>query len=374
MKVGFPKLGGTLTGIIALTMVATMFLPAPASSQDTTQSLVNRLDRMERELRTLNRQVYTGTTPRPSAGATALTPTTPAAAPVGGAEQLAGTAYAARMASRMSQMETDLRTVTGTLETITHNLDQVTGRLDKLVADIDARLSTLERGGQFGGQPGTSTTALGAAPRIPTGPGISAAPSTVGVQSVGPATGGPVFGTAPRTLGTISGSDLKGTETPSGANPTSPPAQTARLAPTSPQPSDTQTGLPKGTPIQQYDFAYKLLVQAEYDRAAAAFKEFTEAHPKNPLVSNAQFWLGRTYFVRKDYATAAKIFVENYQTLPKGAKAPDSLAGLGMALVRLDKRKVACTTFDKFMAEFPNASQSLKARVTRERKQAECGT
>ncbi|MDA0240481.1 MAG: tol-pal system protein YbgF [Proteobacteria bacterium] len=379
MRVGFPKIGGTLMGVrrfvglIALAMAAATFLPTPASSQDTTQSLVNRLDRMERELRTLNRQVYTGTTPRPTAGATALTPTTPGTNPVGGAENLAGTAYAARMASRMGQMESDLRAMTGTLETITHSLDQVTGRLDKLVADVDARLSALERGTQFGGQPAPSDTALGTASRTPTGPGISAAPNAVGVERVGPTTGGPVFGTAPRTLGTISGRDIKGTGSQTGAAPTPPPAQSAGLAPASQQPLVPQTGLPKGTPLEQYDFAYKLLVQAEYDKAAAAFQAFMEAHPKSPLVSNARFWLGRTYFVRDDFASAAKIFLDNYRTLPNGAKAPDSLASLGMSLVKLDKRKDACTTFNKFLAEFPNASKSLKTRVARERKQAECG-
>lgn len=378
MRVGFSRNCGTVTGLIVLIVITAASLPATAFAQGVDQSLVNRLDRMERELRTLNRQVYTGKTPPASAGITPLTPTTPGAGPVAGAEQLGSSAYAARTASRMSQMESELRAMTGTLETITHNLDQISGRLDRLVADVDTRLSALEGRAQVGGLPSTQGSALNATPG--TGAAtrsqsrVSSVPRPAGVQQVGPTTGGPVFGSGPRTLGTISGSDIDGSGAPKAAQPAAQPAQRAALAP-APQPvAAPQAGLPKGTPLEQFDHAFKLLSQAEYEKAGAAFQEFVETHPNDPLLSNANYWLGRTYYVRADYASAAKIFLDNYRKLPKGTKAPDSLANLGMSLVRLEKRKDACTTFNKFASEFPNADAKLKSRVSRERKQAECGS
>ena len=36
--------------------------------------------------------------------------------------------------------------------------------------------------------------------------------------------------------------------------------------------------------------------QADYPAAEAAFKEFVEAHPKDPMAGNAQYWLGETYY------------------------------------------------------------------------------
>jgi TolA-binding protein len=82
--------------------------------------------------------------------------------------------------------------------------------------------------------------------------------------------------------------------------------------------------------------------------------------------------MGETYYVRKDYSSAARVFLEAYQKDQKGTKAPDTLLKLGMSLTNLDKKKEACATFDKLGKDFPDASANIKRTLPRERTRAGC--
>jgi tol-pal system protein YbgF len=114
--------------------------------------------------------------------------------------------------------------------------------------------------------------------------------------------------------------------------------------------------LPRGTPQEQYRFAFKLLGQAYYDQAEVAWKEFLGKHGDDKLASNAHYWLGKTYYVRKRYKPAARAFYQGLKTNPKGPKASVTLLELGMSLANLDKKNEACTTFEKLKTDFPDAS------------------
>ena len=100
--------------------------------------------------------------------------------------------------------------------------------------------------------------------------------------------------------------------------------------------------------------------------------DFIESYPNNSLAPNAHYWLGRTYFVRKDYENAAITFAAGFQKFPKSGKAPDNLLNLGMSLARLEKKKEACTTFSRLLKFFPTVGDNVKRRVTRERRRLLC--
>jgi tol-pal system protein YbgF len=127
-----------------------------------------------------------------------------------------------------------------------------------------------------------------------------------------------------------------------------------------------------GTPKEQYDHAFQLMRQANYDQAEASFRDFIAKNPSDPLAPNARYWLGETFYVRGSYAEAAQVFLEGYQAAPKGAKAPDALLKLGMSLSSLEKKREACATFDKLVREFPEAAPSLKSTLDRERQKSAC--
>lgn len=367
--------------LIALMVVGLIAAPSPGFAQQPAgPELRDRLNRLERDLRTLNREVYRGALPGSSS---TTAPRAPVASQAGRPPTQDGgsSAFASRVEQRISQMESDLRAVTGTMEKMIHDLSQVSQRLDKLVGDVDFRLSRLEAA------PRPPATVGGAVPRqLPAQPQISGVPAAPGVQQVGPGSGGPVFSTGPRTLGTISGRDLSAVAAGTPGQPSAntrqssnsisgaiAPNTVARAAPVAAPPAKP-TLLPKGTPREQYNYSFSLLRQADYTKAAAAFQEFVETHPKDPLTPNAQYWLGETYYVRGAYAEAADIFLSGYQSTPKGQKAPDSLLKLGMSLIALDKKAEACATFDKLTADFPKAPSNVRRVLDRQRTRAACGT
>ncbi len=127
------------------------------------------------------------------------------------------------------------------------------------------------------------------------------------------------------------------------------------------------SGLPDGTPMERYDFARALLIQEDYEGAERAFRAFLAAHPTDGLTGNAQYWLGETHYVRNEFEAAAREFVYGYQRFPESAKAPDFLLKLGMTLAALGQPAEACSTFEELRIRFPLVSDDIDRRSTAER-------
>jgi tol-pal system protein YbgF len=108
-----------------------------------------------------------------------------------------------------------------------------------------------------------------------------------------------------------------------------------------------------------YDDAMGMLARARYDEAAAAFRAFVDANPKDELAPQALFWLGSIAYVQKDYAGAASAFVENIKKFPKSARAPDSMLKLGQTLIALGQKKEGCLTFGAIKKKYPKAPALL---------------
>jgi len=329
-KIGRKLLTVGLLGLIFVVSAPSLVI---AQSSDL-QPVLDRLQRLERDIRTLNIQIS-----RDSGGTAAL---------VSGTAQTteSGSVGLARMDARLGELEDELRAGTGKIENMTFQLQQINQRLEKLVADIDYRLSALERGRV--GQPNSS-------------PQVNAATSPQGVQKVIPGA------TKPGVLGTLTGDDLAALPAATGTNEAS-SAVSSQPASTEPREPDKPVSvLPAGSVKEQYSYAFSLLQKAEYDRAEAAFSEFIKQHDDDPLSGNARYWLGETYYVRARYVKAAEVFLAAYQAAPKGAKAPGTLLKLGMSLGNLDKKLQACASFNKLVTDFPKASPMILDKVKSER-------
>ena len=101
-------------------------------------------------------------------------------------------------------------------------------------------------------------------------------------------------------------------------------------------------------------------------------RAFVERNPKDPLAGNAQYWLGETYYVRKDYANAASAFAQGYEKYPKSPKAADDLLKLGMSLAALNQKADACKAYGRLQHDFPAAPQGIKERLGSEKQRAGC--
>jgi tol-pal system protein YbgF len=295
-----------LVGALQLVLVG-----AGAAQDRDVRPLLDRIDRLERDMNQIQRQVYRGS----SNGAPV--PVSPADG-----------STAVNTELRMDQLETQMRTLTGTLEEATYSIDQLKQRLDKITSDTEMRLTALEH-------PGSPP------PRGPVASNATPAPGA-------------------------------------GANPAASPSQPGLLG----APSNTQTAsrgssaaagqLPTGTAQEQYNKAYGLLGQADYSGAEQAFKSFLQRYPNDPLAGNAQYWLGETYYVRQDYNNAAASFAEGYRKYPQSGKGADSLLKLGMALGNVQQKKEACLTFNQLAKDFPNASKNIKDRAAQEKQRFSC--
>ena len=154
--------------VICATLVclAVIVPSVPVQAQNTgMQELLNRVERLQRELSTLQRQVYKGEAPP----ASAATPLAPAAG---------DPRNAARNSIRISQLENELQQLTGRIEEIGFRTQQIQSRLEKLVSDMDQRLTALEGGTQRGDAPQSVSppSNVGLALRPPAGAAVQPAP------------------------------------------------------------------------------------------------------------------------------------------------------------------------------------------------------
>ncbi len=362
LKVQFIKPGRTghiahPLRIAAACLVLAVLSPLPAMAQlSDTESLINRLIRLEREVQTLNLQVYRGE-PAPAAESGTVAPL-----PEG---------YAAQFEVRLAQIERQMRDLTGQMEQSQFRVRQLTDRLDRALIDIEYRLTLLE-----GGEPpppgavpyAASDSAAAAVP-----PAATEGPTQLTTGAAAGAAGAEL--TAAPEAGTLTELELAAEPQPAAAlEPVAQPAaaEPAVEAPQVAAAAPTAVQLPDGDANTQYDYAYGLLAQGDYDRAEQALLQFADANPDHPLTSNAQYWLGETFYVRGRYDDAAIAFAQGYQSFPDGAKAVDSLLKLGMALAAAGNRDDACLTLNQLDVEFPNAPTGIKRRATQERSRLQC--
>jgi tol-pal system protein YbgF len=124
---------------------------------------------------------------------------------------------------------------------------------------------------------------------------------------------------------------------------------------------------------QMYNDALKKLQDGDYADAERGFKAFLQSNPRHMLAGNAQYWLGETYYARRDYKNAMTAFAEGYKVYKASPKGPDNLLKLGLTLAVLGRKPDACAVFAKFNQDYPRAIDLQKRRVEQERQKNGCG-
>ena len=293
-------------------LAASVLIALPALAQNDTRGLIDRLDRIERDLNSLQTQVYR------NQGARA--PSSSAASSGAAADaSVSGGAYA-MLDDRINKIEEQQRGLTDQLEKLQITLNQLTAKLERNMQDSEFRMKQLE------------DKASNAAPP-PAAP--APAPANADQGGLAPASG---FLTHPGDKPQAGGS-----------------------------------ALPAGKPAsEQYDYAFGLLRGNDYDGATRSFQAFLKEHPSDPLAGNAAYWIGQIDFAQGHYDQAAVTFLDAYQKYPKSAKASEALLGVGLSMGNLGKKKEACAALRRFQTEYPDASDSLKRKATAERAKQGC--
>jgi tol-pal system protein YbgF len=132
-----------------------------------------------------------------------------------------------------------------------------------------------------------------------------------------------------------------------------------------------QVSLAPETPESLYKKSDEALLRRQFGDAESGFRKFLASYPDHNLAGSAQYWLGETFYAQGDYKTAAQNFLHGYQKYPKSRRAPDSLLKLGIALAKLGQKDQACSFLGNVGGEYPKAVEANK-RAQAEFKRAGC--
>lgn len=123
----------------------------------------------------------------------------------------------------------------------------------------------------------------------------------------------------------------------------------------------------------EYNKAFALLNKKDYAKAAENFSGFIRKFPSDPLVPNAYYWLGESYYARGDYVRAIDQFRKGFEAAPTGQKAADNLLKLGMSLSNVKRTKEACVVLSQVSSKYKkSASAATLSRAEDARAQLKC--
>ena len=344
------KLSQTLTLFWLLTFFMQALSQNVEAQSSSNSDIDNRLKRLELEIKDLHIHLFSEQ--RPDSVSNKIIRNDKEVTSASGKQVFPKIDSVASTIVKLQNLEALVRSLQGVTE-------ELNNRLDNLISDLDARLASLEAKNSLRENSEQTTGMLDDKKSNGSEVVVSNQVSKPGV------------------LGYISRGDLAKKQIQSSRNP-----QDARNS--AKQNRKALSGinlgsakkqnrlLPEGDAKTRYQSAFGYLRKREFQKAELALKEFLTTHPDDPLVPNAMYWLGETYYTRGKYEDAAEIFISGYEQHSESSKTPDNLLKLGLSLLKLERRADACIAFAQLLLEFPNSSKSLTRRAINERKRHGC--
>ena len=270
----------------------------------------------------------------------------------------AGSPASAQVADpRVAQLEEQVRQLNGLVEELNFQILQMQDQLRRMQEDNELRFQEIEQR-RSDAAPATRPSDHAAAAPAPAEDTGSGDDEFYAAEDAAPNGGAQVRGEPPRNLGAIT-FDADGTP---------------RVAAPAEGPDDTTVAaLPRGDDDDElYRGAYELILAGDYDTAEAGFRDLIARFPASEHTADAHFWLGEALLAQQKPREAAEIFLAASRDYPDARKAPDTLFKLGVSLVAMKQRDVACATFSEVLQRYPQASAALKERVRQEQAAASC--
>lgn len=111
-----------------------------------------------------------------------------------------------------------------------------------------------------------------------------------------------------------------------------------------------------------YDIAFSHLRAGRFLESARAFEDFIQKYPDNELTDNAYYWLGESYYVKRQYPQALAAFQILTSKYPVSSKAPDSWLKIGYSYYEMDDLVKADENLQKVIDNYPNTSIARLAK------------
>ncbi|MGH8119076.1 MAG: tol-pal system protein YbgF [Gammaproteobacteria bacterium] len=233
------------------------------------------------------------------------------------------------MLQQLQALQAEIGKLRGQIEVNNHELEQLQEQQRSLYSDIDRRLQKLE---------GKS---------VPT---TAPAAETPPLEVMTPMESVEAAGTEAETGLTV--------ET------VSPPDQATAPALEEQAGSAEQPLAPSVDPLEaqaEYQQAFSLLKQAQYDKAIGAFNDFLVQYPQSQYSENAQYWLGETYFVTRRYNEAITEYMKLLTNYPQSQKASNSLLKIGYSYYELKQDADARKVMQDVVQRYPGSTAAQDA-------------
>lgn len=153
---------------------------------------------------------------------------------------------------------------------------------------------------------------------------------------------------------------------------TPPPAMSSVPAPeathhTAPSPSPAAPHVDANTQVasvgdrEAYERILSRFKDGDLDSARQGFSEFLVRHPHSDFAPNARFWLGESYYGKKDYPKAIDAYDQVQLNHPSSEKVPAALLKKGYAYLALKDRKRAASALKQVIDLYPRSPEANKA-------------
>ena len=295
-------------------------LVGEAALAQRTPTVENRVDRLEQEMRAVQRKVFPGgagqlitpdVTPTPTPG---IAPGAPAESPI------------ADLTARVSAIEAQVAQLTGQVEENQNKLRQLEAKIAQLSAPPPAAAPVLPAD-------------------TPAPPPAGSGGGSRGAGAGSPAPAAPAAASAPGDQATRN-QQVAAIERPSTGN----------------------------AALDSYTYGYRLWAAHFYPEAQAQLQSTLDRYPNDPVASRTQNLLGRAFLDDGKPYTAVTTFYENYRKRPDGERAAESLAWTGEALIRVNDLTRACVVYDQINDQYgATMPANVRQMVTEGRTRAKCG-
>ena len=219
---------------------------------------------------------------------------------------------------QIQQLQDEVRTLTGMLEDQTAELEDLSNRQRDQYLDLDQRINELR----------------GSSP----GPMISG-------------TAGGLTGAAVTTSATVQREDA---DVPDVRSPLTTSSSVTALAT-----PDTQAREITASPLaekESYDQAFQSLKESKYADAAQQFQLFLGQYPGSEYADNAQYWLGESYYVTRNYEIALEAFQALLTKYPDSPKVSDGLLKIGYTHYELKQWDLARAALEQVEQQYPGTT------------------
>jgi tol-pal system protein YbgF len=118
-----------------------------------------------------------------------------------------------------------------------------------------------------------------------------------------------------------------------------------------------------GDPAQAlYDLALLAFHDRNYAQAQRMWQEFATTFPQHPLLSNALFWQGESFFQMEDYGQAILAYQDVISKHPQSNKYAASMLKQGASFFRLGKDRAGVLVLEDLVSKFPDQPEAVRAK------------